>query len=294
MTTTKALQVYLNWKKTHTVSAFNAYKVRITQFLDFISPKSCLQDISGDDVVAFHRYMEQHYSPATIAYSARILKNFFWFWHGRQETNLNPKEIIPIKFINADKDIVLASDFEDMTDLLDERFYTDLQKKLVLHLLWDTGMRVSELMDIKLKDIGSKGKNNLRTAKVRTRKTMRYNLVVWGARTDELLDSYLGLRLCIDNVESDQLFINPKTRKPYTTRSVQRWVKELANLAGIDKNITPHSFRHGKANEVLSKGGDMRDVSAILRHASLHSTIKYAQLCPERYLQSAGKFLQTA
>lgn len=124
--------------------------------------------------------MEKHYSPATIAYSARILKNFFWFWHGRQETKLNPKEIIPIKFINADKDIVLVSDFEDMTDLLDERFYSQLQKKLVLHLLWDTGMRVSEPMDIKLKDIGSKGKNNLRTAKVRTRKTMRYNLVVWG------------------------------------------------------------------------------------------------------------------
>ena len=114
--------------------------------------------------------MEGVYSPATIAYSARILRNFFYFWHGRRETHFNPKEIIPIRFINADKDIVTKEDFEDMNDLLETSTLEDLQKKLVLNLLWDTGMRVSELCEITLDSISSQGSNGLRTAKVRTEK----------------------------------------------------------------------------------------------------------------------------
>jgi len=74
-----AIQIYLDWKQSHTNYAFSRYKVRLEQFLDYIMPKSCLQDITGDDVVAFHRSVESHYSASTIAYSARILRNFFSF-----------------------------------------------------------------------------------------------------------------------------------------------------------------------------------------------------------------------
>jgi len=100
MTINKAIQIYLDWKESHTSVAFKRYGIRLEQFKDFIMPKSCLEDISGDDV-AFHKSMETDYSSTTIAYTARVLKNFFYFWHGRRETNFNPKEIIPVKFISA-------------------------------------------------------------------------------------------------------------------------------------------------------------------------------------------------
>ncbi|MCP4160793.1 MAG: tyrosine-type recombinase/integrase, partial [Deltaproteobacteria bacterium] len=230
MTIEKAIQIYLDWKKSHTSVAYSRYKVRLKHFLEFIMPKSCLQDISGDDVVAYHKSMEPSYSPATIAYSARILRNFFYFWHGRRETDFNPKEIIPIRFVSADKDIVMQEDFEDMNSLLDDRFLSDLQKKLVLNLLWDTGMRVSELYDLKLSNISEQGIHGLRTAKVKTRKSMRYNLVVWGIDTNELLNKYLGIRLCMET-NAEELFVNRKTGKPFNVRSIQRWIKDLAKLA---------------------------------------------------------------
>lgn len=293
MTIQQAIQIYLDWKQTHTNLAYSRYGVRLKHFLDFILPKSCLQDISGDDVVAFHKSMEGSYSNTTIAYSARVLKNFFWFWHGRGETPINPKEIIPIKFINADKAIVTKSDFEDMNLSLDEWKHKDLEKKLILHLLWDTGMRVSELLELKLSDISSQGLNGLRTAKVRSRKTMRYNLVVWGSDTNELLNRYLGVRICSKS-GSQYVFLNEGTNKPYTTKSVQRWIKQIADLASLEKDITPHSFRHGKANEILEQGGTVRDVSALLRHASPNSSFNYLNLSQSRYLQTAGKFLKTA
>ncbi len=293
MTIQKAIQIYLKWKEGHTNSAFYRYKKRLDDFMHFIMPKSCLLDVTGDDVVAFQNSMKGNYAPSTIAYSSDILKNFFWFWNGRGEVNLNPKEIKRIKFISPEKAIVTSSDFEFMNDILDERYLSDLQKKLVLHLLWDTGMRVSELLDIKLNDIGNPGNNGLRTAKIRTRKTMRYNLVVWGSETNELMNIYLGIRLCM-SVSSKYLLVNRKTGKPYTVKSIQRWVKQIAKDAMVDKDITPHSFRHGKANEILERGGTVRDVSAILRHVSPESSFNYLQLSESRYLETAEKFLQVA
>jgi len=288
-----AIQIYLDWKQSHTTVAYDRYKVRLDQFLTFIMPKSCLQDISGDDVVAFHKHMEGYYSLSTISYSARILKNFFSFWHGRRETSFNPKEIIPIRFFSADKDIVTKDDFEDMNDLLETNYLPDLQKKLVLNLLWDTGMRVSELCDLKLSSISEQGSNGLRTAKVRTRKSMRYNLVVWGKKSNELLNTFLGIRLCMES-DSDMLLINRKTGKPFTSRSIQRWIHQLSDLAMLDKKITPHSFRHGKANYILDQGGSVRDVSAILRHVKPESSFHYLQLSTKRYEQVAEKYLTTS
>jgi site-specific recombinase XerD len=293
MTIHKAIQIYLDWKESHTSVAYSRYKIRLDQFIKFIMPKSCLQDISGDDVVAYHKSMEGIYSPATIAYSARILRNFFYFWHGRRETHFNPKEIIPIRFINADKDIVTKDDFEDMNDLLETGYLSDLQKKLVLNLLWDTGMRVSELCDITLHSISEQGNNGLRTAKVRTRKSMRYNLVVWGSDTNDILNIYLGIRLCMETT-TKELLVNPKTGKAFSARTMQRWIKELSALAMLDKTITPHSFRHGKANEILEQGGNVRDVSAILRHVNPQASFHYMQLSTKRFEEGAGKYLTTA
>lgn len=292
MTIETSIQTYLDWKQTHTSAAYTCYKIRLEQFATFLVNKSKLKEINGDDIIAFHRSLEQKYSLNTIAYSARVLKNFFWFWHGRGETKFNPKEIIPIRFISADKDMVTVEDLEDMSDLLKINTLADLQKKLVIHILWDTGMRLSELLDLKISDINEQGSDGLRTAKVRTRKSMRYNLVVWGDTTNDLINRYLGIRLDIET-EFSNVLINPKTKKPFTPRSIQRWITELSDMAMLDKAITPHSFRHAKANFILDQGGSVRDVSAILRHVKPESSFQYMQLSQKRYKDVARKYLDT-
>ncbi len=121
---------------------------------------------------------------------------------------------------------------------------------------------------------------------------MRYNLVIWGTDTNDLLNRYLGIRLCMDS-DSQKLLINPKTQKPFTPRSIQRWINEISDMAMLDKNITPHSFRHGKANYILDQGGSVRDVSAILRHVKPESSFQYMQLSEKRYQDVARKYLTT-
>ncbi|WP_298508173.1 tyrosine-type recombinase/integrase [uncultured Kordia sp.] len=292
----KSITTYLNWKSGHTKHSYVPYKRQLKLFADYLDTIGIteLNTVTNDHIINYHKQMEESgYKDATIAYSARILRNYFWFWKGRKETNVINEEIKPPKFINTEKDVVTEEDFEQLTMVLDDRYAEDLVKKLVLHLLWDTGMRVSELLDIKLTDISKQGKQGLRTARVRTRKSMRYNLVVWGADTNVLLNNYLGIRLCM-NTDSKYLLINPKTKERYTPRSIQRWMKQITEMTLIDKNITPHSFRHGKANNILEQGGNMRDVSALLRHVSPTSSFHYLQLCEKRYKETAGRFLKTA
>lgn len=262
----KGIEVYLQWKSSYASIAASRYCVRLRGFKEYLGKETSLKSITGEQVTHYHLFMEKQYSAATVAYSARILKNFFDFWKERGEAKLNPKEIIPARFISPDKEAVTQEDLEDMCDLLDEGYFDDLVKKLTLNLLWDTGMRVSELCDIKIEQIKKNEANNLWYAKVRSRKSMRYNLVVWSKTTNDLLTKYLSIRLGMD-ASNDHLIIGSKrTGKGITTRTVQRWIKKLAADAMLDKAITPHSFRHGKAHDMLDQGANIRDVQAILRH----------------------------
>ncbi|MFT4969484.1 MAG: integrase/recombinase XerD [Chitinophagales bacterium] len=290
----KAIEKYLEWKGTYASTAPNRYKPRLDQFKKFVGNNKDIMTLTGEDVIKFHTHMkESNYSLATVAYSGRILKNFFDFWKGRGESTLNPKEIISAKYISPDKDVVNEEDMDDIDMVLDEHFRDDLLKKLIFHMLWDTGMRISELLDMNLDDIEEKNlKTGLRHAKVRSRKSMRYNLVVWGSEANRLLEKYLGYRLSQDTQEQ-ALFISPYRRNlgRLTCRTIQRWVKEASEMASLDKNITPHSFRHGKAHQVLNSGGRIEDVQKILRHRSLESSLHYININPSKYMELAAQFL---
>lgn len=300
----KAIEIYLDWKTTHANIAAQSYAPRLLHFARFVGEERELISITGDDVICYHKSLERggymkgsvykKYSKATISYSSRIFKNFFMFWHGRRESNVNHKEILPIRFVTPIKRTVSEEEFLKMNDSLKPQFFNDLRKKLVINLLWDTGMRVSELCQLNISDISDRHSvYGIRSAIVRTRKLMRYNLVAWSKETDDLLTKYLGLRLCIDTA-SDRLFVRSMTDNTngITVRTLQRWIDDLSQRAELGEGISPHSFRHGKAHAVLnSPGGDIRDVAAILRHSRPESSYHYTTLNTEKYLQVAGKYL---
>ena len=208
-------------------------------------------------------------------------------------SDVNHKEILPIKYAKPIKKALTPKEFAQMSKSLDDRFFEDLIKKLAIHMLWDTGMRVSELCDLNISDIHESSlEYNVRSATVRTRKTMRYNLVAWGKGTNDLLNKYLGLRLCFDT-KSDALFVSSRSgKRGITTRTVERWVDEIVERNNLEDTITPHSFRHGKAHTILDlPGGNMRDISAVLRHAQPNSCMQYLMLNQKQYLEVASKYI---
>lgn len=294
-----AVEVYLDWKATYTHSACDRYKVRLNHFMRFLGTDMNIHLITNHHVQSFTNHLRASYtrsgtlySDTTIAYSVNILKDFFGFWRGRGQSPINPKEIRAIRHIKNYREHVTAEDIEDLFSALDEHYYEDVQKKLIISLLWDTGMRVSELVQMDLEDIKPISENKTGSAIVRTRKTMRYNLVVWGSETTRLLHLYLGVRL-LKKYESDALLVSKKSQKRITQRTIQRWLKELCHQAMLDKEITPHSFRHGKAHHMLDIGANHRDITAVLRHANPMSSFHYLSMNENHFRQVAEKYVYT-
>lgn len=237
---------------------------------------------------------EMGYRKGTIAYSARILKDFFAFLRGRDEKCINPREIRTVRYTPTQKEIPNEGDIERMDDCLNEGFFEDLSKKLVIHILWDTGIRVSELCGLAISDVQETSAEGARTALIRRRKSFRYDQVVWGKETNRLFNLYLGLRLTMERVDTEALFVTRSKKTygmPVTTRTVQRWIKDIAQVANIEKAITPHCFRHSKAHRVLDKSDNVRDVQAILGHAAPESSFKYLQIDKQKHYQVALKYL---
>lgn len=295
MSIDNAIEQYLHWKSTHTTSAVKPYGTRLKHFKAYLGGSRELAGISGNDIVQYHQEMaNQDYSNHTISYSASILKDFLKFWKGRGAIIFNPNEIKNVKFVAPLRPVVAKANFEQMCESLDRYRFPDLTRLLVLHLLWDTGMRVSELCDIKLKDIHPSLENGIQTCVVRTRKKREYDLVAWGAKTTDLLNNYLTVR-CHLFPESEFLLIAPErpSSKKVSTRTIQRWVKKIRECSTPKKAITPHCFRHGKAHFMLDNGANLRDVQATLRHKGFHSVQHYSRLNPTKFLKVVSNYLDS-
>lgn len=290
----ECINQYLYWKSSYAIVAAERYKVRLYHFAEYFGKNNGVSDITLNVIIGYHQQMEQieQYSRGTVSYSTRILKNFFEYLKDCNIPCLNPRQIRSLKYIQPDKDITTESIFKQMNHVLEEQSLDDLIKKLVIHLLYDTGMRVSELCDLNISDIEETQRPGMRCATIRRRKSLRYNTIVWGSETNRLMNLYLGLRLCIDNVGNDALLVCRKNRgERITTRTIQRWIQDICVRANIDKKITPHSFRHGKAHQVLNKSGNVRDVQAILGHVNPQSSFSYLSLNRENQIEVSGKYL---
>lgn len=288
------IEQYLNWKSSYALVAADRYKIRLSHFMRTIGKDTSVSEITIQMIIAYHQDMEsiENYSKGTIAYSCRIIKNFFEYISDCKIECLNPKQIRSLKYVQPDKDIMTSNLLKKMDSVLNEQFYDELIKKLMVHILYDTGMRVSELCDLDISNLEETETPGFRCATIRRRKSLRYNTVVWGKETNRLLNLYLGLRLCLDVYQTDALFVNKKSKgNRITTRTVQRWIKEICTEAGITEDITPHSFRHGKAHQVLNQSGNVRDVQAILGHVNPASSFSYLSLNRQNQIAVSGKYL---
>ena len=88
-----------------------------------------------------------------------------------------------------------------------------------------------------------------------------------------------------------RLSIGKRLGTALTTRTIQRWIGEICDLAMITKNLTPHSFRHGKAHAMLDEGATVRDVQAVLRHVKPESSFHYMRVSKSKFMSIANKYL---
>lgn len=145
---------------------------------------------------------------------------------------------------------------------------TKMRDKLILTLLYSTGLRVSELVNLIIKDIDF----DERTMLIRG-KGDKDRVVLFDRNAKALILKYLNLR----KQENKYLFVN-KQGNPLTPRYIQLMIKEYGEKAGIKKKVTPHVLRHSYATHLLKNGVDIRVIQQLLGHASLSTTQIYTNV----------------
>lgn len=140
---------------------------------------------------------------------------------------------------------------------------------LFLKLLLDTGLRLSEMINIRLRDIDL----NTKSIHVKVTKTDVDRFVCFTESTEQLLYKFI-----VTHKIMDYLFYDFKTNKKLTTSSVESFIYKIKLKLKLEENITPHKWRHTFATDFIRKGGDLETLRLLLGHSNLKTTQKYLHL----------------
>lgn len=253
-----------------------AYVSDVAHFISYLIEKGYSDFLSVDKkvVAEFVLQLEQeHKAASTVARNIASLRHFFAFLMTAHAVKTNLAENIkPPKQHKKLPDILTM---EEVSRFLEGTYGQDpksVRDKTMLELLYATGIRVSELIDLNVDDV------NLKAGYIKCRKQREERIVPVGRLALSALENYLNrIRTTIASSAEQALFVNMTGRR-MTRQGFWKIVKFYADRAGIKKPITPHTLRHSFAAHLLENGADIYAVQMMMGHADLSSTQIYAKL----------------
>ena len=218
--------------------------------------------------------------PSSINRVISALRGFYRYLLNEELCSADPFDaVMTIKKQRKLPEVLFEEELEELLKNEDLGF-VPLRDRLIVEMLYSTGCRVSELIGVDLGDLDLKE----RTLLVRG-KGSKERIVFLGQPSLKVLKAYLpyrGARVYRGDLDSEKaLFLNMKGRR-LTRRGVAEIVKKWALDRGVQKPVTPHTFRHSFATHVMDRGADIRVVQELLGHAKLSTTQVYTHLGIER------------
>ena len=271
---------YLKYQRNYSDFTCNNYKKDLNEYNSFIlNNKINYKNMDYNDAKEYVIYLnKKNDAKSTISRKLSSLRTFYKYLVLNNKVKSNPfllvsspkKEKRIPKFINY-------NNMEEILNVPNIKTKEGQRERVILEVLYASGVRVSELVNIKLKDIDFSNKNILIFGK-----GSKERLVSFGDYALEYINLYLkeGRNLLLDGVKSDYLIVGKKSEK-LTTRRVEQIIDDIIKRTSIKLNITPHMFRHTFATHLLDKGCDLLVVQEVLGHASLSSTEIYTHVSNE-------------
>jgi len=216
------------------------------------------------------------YNTKSISRKISTLKSFFKYLKKRKYIDSNPASVLI--FPKRPKNLPHFVTESEMDKLLEGAKSSELgiMEKAILELFYSTGIRLSELINLKIVNVNFHNK----TIKV-LGKGSKERIIPYGEKANKALKNYLEIRNICNTKNLDNFFVTNKGNKLYPVQ-VQRLVNK--NLSGVSeiKKKSPHVLRHTFATHMLDKGADIRAVKDMLGHESLSTTQIYTHLTPEK------------
>ena len=214
----------------------------------------------------------------TIAHYLTVLNSFYNFLLNEGIHNFNP--CTDICHPKLEKKLPAYLSETEMEELLNINLKTplDYRNKAMLELLYATGIRVSELVNLKISDV------DLHNAVVRIMgKGSKERIIPLGNIAINHLNNYIKIYRpqILKNKTSEFLFINNQ-QTPISRQGFFKVIKKECQLKSINKNISPHMIRHSFATHLLTHGADLRIIQNLLGHSDISTTQIYAHLIDEK------------
>ena len=243
-----------------------------------------ITDINKVDYQIIRKFLnylyEKKYSNRAIARHISSLRSFFKYLKKIKIIEDNPMMLISNPKIEKKlPKVVYSNELEDIMNTPDLNTPLGIRDALILELLYSTGVRVSELVNITISDI------NMNKKEIRILgKGGKERIVLYGTKCSDLLDKYINeVRHELYNIKySDNWLLLSKTGRQINQREIRYIIDDIVAKAGLKMHISPHVLRHTFATDLLNNGADLRSVQQLLGHESLSTTTIYTHISNER------------
>ena len=280
---------YLETTKKCSKNTLDAYLRDVNQFLLYCSQNGAksIEKVNENYIIKYIEYLTFiGKSDATKTRIVASLHSYFNFLLDNGTITTDPtKDLKGPKTARKIPDVLDSKEIMLLLSQPDGNDYKSIRDKAMLELLYATGIKVSELIELTINDI------NLQIGIIHTHNSKHERIVpVYPAANKHLTEYCTVARpALVQNSVEERLFTN-MNGQPMSRQGFWKIIKHYADKAGIKKDITPHTLRHSFAAHLLENGAQLKDIKDMLGHADISSTQIYAQLIKSKYVQSYAKF----
>ena len=272
---------YLEYQKNYSQHTIKNYKDDLILFTCFLEQEQIndLNNVTYELVRKYLKYLnEQNYKAKSIARILSSLRGLFKYAYSNKLIKSNPMTLIATPKI--EKKLPKYLEYNEVEKLLEApNLKTDLgiRDYVILEILYSTGIRVSELVNIKVSDI------DIHNKEIRILgKGNKERIVLFGNVLKDKLELYLNNSYDNFNIKNSPYLLLNKHGDKINDREIRTIVDNNMQIAGINKKISPHTLRHTFATHMLNGGADIKTVSELLGHESISTTTIYTHLSNEQ------------
>lgn len=272
---------FLERDKRLSMNTLQSYRRDIEQYFIYLQEIN-LQNISNSNkttVITYLLYLQKKgRATSTISRNLASIRSFYQYIAKNKLIEQDPTAELESPKVEKKLPQILSP--EEVELLLEQPQCVDLKgyrDKAMLELLYATGIRVSELIQLDFQDL------NIDMAYIKCNKGSRERMIPIGSMAISALKEYLSKSrpLLIQHNDEKALFVNINGGR-LTRQGFWKIIKQYKNQAQISKDITPHTLRHSFAAHLLENGADLRSIQEMLGHSDISSTQIYAQIAKNR------------
>ncbi len=277
---------YLIIDKKYSENTIKAYNNDLKKFKNFIKNKT-INNIDENSIKDYIKYLnKENNDPKTISHNISTLRSFYKFLLIEKRIKKNPMEYIELP--KTKKSLPKTLSIEEIDKLLDINL-TDafsFRNKAMLELMYSSGLRVSELINVKIHDI------DISNCIIRIMgKGSKERIVPLGDYAIRYIELYLKehREKLIKRELNDYLFLNNHGNK-MTRQGFFKILKGIAKEKNIKTEFSPHTLRHSFATHLLNGGADLRSIQEMLGHSDISTTQIYTHVSKEKLKENYNNF----